>query len=287
MRRFAVAAIAALAGGAWADTIKLKSGETLQGVTVLIEKQDSVLIAFNYSTVRLDRSHVVSIEKAPEEAPKIRPRLANWKAALAAVARCAWAADLRQIPATVIDRGVLRHVPYLSHRSGDYEFNIYGDPDRPACLEIGVYRELRRSEEAKKECVEAMARLLGDEKDVEALRALKRTRDKKVREGLTLEVTPETAPDAYGGWWISVYDASLLEEQRVDPKEVGKVAEKRQDLPRAQAPPPPGTAPGIRIGWTQDDLPHARPDLTGNGLIWIRGYCRAGRGYVPAPPPKK
>jgi hypothetical protein len=54
-----------------------------------------------------------------------------------------WITSLRQIPATVVDKGVMRNVPYLSFQSGDYELNVYGDPDNPAGVEIGIHRRLR------------------------------------------------------------------------------------------------------------------------------------------------
>lgn len=63
-------------------------------------------------------------------------------------------AGLVQIPATVIDKGVLRNVPYKSYRAGDYEVNVYGDPDQPARVEIGVYRSLLTSQDAKHNCVD-------------------------------------------------------------------------------------------------------------------------------------
>src|SRR5687768_9260968 len=49
----------------------------------------------------------------------------------------------KQIPATVVDVGQLKFIPYLSFRVGeDRELNVYGDPAAPACVEIGLYRSL-------------------------------------------------------------------------------------------------------------------------------------------------
>src|SRR5205085_823918 len=63
----------------------------------------------------------------------------------------------QQIPATVIDVGILKHVPYLSYRVGnDRELNIYGDPASPACIEIGLYRSLK---DAKREQVVCLSYL--------------------------------------------------------------------------------------------------------------------------------
>lgn len=106
------------------------------------------------------------------------------------------APELRQIAATVVDRGPLRRVPYLSYRAGDVEFNAYGDPDRPACLEIGIFGDPARRPAAR----DALARLLGDPDDRNAVQALDLAQDKRSRRGLTFEITPETAADAYGAW---------------------------------------------------------------------------------------
>ncbi len=115
------------------DTIRLENGGTLEGV-VLRETADSVVVRLKYATVTLDGSEIASIKrKAPEGAPQgPAGRLARWDAAVAVVASRPWAGELRQIPTTVIDKGIFRHVPYMSHKSGGYEFNVYGDPDRPA-----------------------------------------------------------------------------------------------------------------------------------------------------------
>src|SRR5207249_3122550 len=71
---------------------------------------------------------------------------------------------LEQIPATVIDKGILKNVPYLSHRSGDYEFNVYGDPEAPSGIEIGIYNQLLADPSAKERCVNLMVALLDKER---------------------------------------------------------------------------------------------------------------------------
>jgi hypothetical protein len=70
---------------------------------------------------------------------------------------------LEQIPATVVDRGPLRHVPYLSYRAGHVEFNAYGDPDAPACLEIGLFGAPDPGVRAQ--CRDALASLLPEAAD--------------------------------------------------------------------------------------------------------------------------
>jgi len=301
MRLLAAAAFLA-AVPAWADTLHLENGGTLEGV-VLKETPSSVVVRLKYATVTLDRSEITSIEKKAldEPAAPAPARLARWDRAIERVASRPWAGELRQIPATVIDTGILKHVPYMSHKSGLYEFNIYGDPDRPAGLEIGVYRDLLKDDAAKKECVEVMASLLGYPGDAEVLRSLNPARDKKEREGLTFEVTPETAEDAYGGWWVSVYDVKELDAARATEEELKQITVDEEDLkkeeeeekkkapprtePRKPAPTTTKARPQEVIYiWRAPDLKHARPvprvQKHGGRRVYIRGIHRKGGVYV-------
>lgn len=301
------AVILGVASAAAADVIRLENGGTLEGV-VLRETPTALVIRLKYATVTLDKSEVSAVEKkAPEEGPAAAPgRLPRWDRAIEVVASRPWAGEFRQIPATVIDKGVFRHVPYMSHKSGNWEFNLYGDPDRPAGIEIGVYKELLRSDEARKECFEVLAALLRDPADVEVLRSLRPEADRKERAGLTFEVTPETAEDAYGGWWVSVYDARELDAARATEEELKQITVPEEDLKeergtvaqtesRKPAPPASTTARPqqevLYLMWRPQELKQARPasraKKTGGGgrRVFLRGIHRKGGVYVrPALP---
>ena len=182
-----------------------------------------------------------------------------------------WASGLQQIPATVIDKGVLRHVPYKSFRAGDYEVNIYGDPDNPAGVEVGIYKSLIQSRDAKSQCMEFMSALLNDPADRELLKSLKLTEDIKIRDGLTFEVTPETAEDAYGGWWISVYDSAALDRSRASPKELAAITVPKQ--------PPPSSRDGVVSIWFPHQQALSRP---GGKTVYVHSYTRKNGTYVHA-----
>lgn len=184
-------------------------------------------------------------------APAPGPRL---PAASTAVDRLKINKDIQQIPATVVDKGPLRHVPYLSYRMGDVEFNVYGDPDAPVCLEIGLFGAADPQRRAALRA--ALASTLPDPEDGRALQALDLAKGKATRSGLTFEITPETAPDAYGGWWASVYDARLLDGSRASAAELGSVA----------GPRPAG-----------DEAAKSRP----GGTVYVKGYYRKDGTYVP------
>jgi hypothetical protein len=235
MKRVTVLAVLCMAGAASADTIKLKNGGTLEGV-VLKEGDGAVVVRLKYATVTLDKTDVEAIERGKVEAAPAAAavRLARWDKCMEVVAKRDWAGELRQIPATVIDKGILRNVPYMSHQSGNYEFNLYGDPDEPAGIEIGITKDLLKSDAAKKECLAVIGALLSDAKDVETLGSLGLKPGKAAREGVTFEITPETAEDAYGGWWISVYSAKLLDEARATEEELKRIAITEEELEKEE-----------------------------------------------------
>ena len=315
MTRWTILGVLCISAVASADTIKLKNGGTLEGVIVK-EGDGALVVRLKYATVTLDRFEIESIEKkAADPSPAAAPaRLPRWDRCIEVVAARPWAGELRQIPATVIDKGILKNVPYMSHKSGNTEFNLYGDPDDPAGIEIGVSRELLKSAAAKAECLEVIAALLSDPKDVAALRSLNLKPGKTERDGLTFEVTPETAEDAYEGWWISVYSTKLLDEARATEEELKKIsvseeelekeeqaerqrlakeaaerkAGKKKEADEKKKAEPKRVEPSDYFGFNpylfqKQDVQHSRKVTKHGGIprYWVRGYHRPrGGGYV-------
>ena len=208
----------------------------------------------------------------PDDAKSIKGnRLPDAQKCLDVAAHQAWAGGLQQIPATVIDKGDMRHVPYQSFRAGDYEVNIYGDPDHPVGLEIGIYKGLLRSQTAKAQCVAFMVSLLPDAGDRCVLKSLKLTQDVQKRGGLTFEVTPETAEDAYDGWWISVYDTEGLNKSRATPQEIAAITVEKKAPEKSPA--------GAGASWSQQDISSARP---GGARVYVHAYTKKDGTYVAA-----
>lgn len=277
-------ALALMAAPAAADIVRLRNGGMLEGV-VLRESEATVTLRLKYATVTVDKSEIAGIERKAEDDAVPGARLARWDRAVEGAARRPWGVELRQIPATVIDKGVLKNVPYISHRAGDYELNLYGDPDAPAGLEIGVQRALLRSAAAKAECVELLASLLSDAEDVKLLRSLDPAQDRKERAGLVFEVSPETAEDAYGGWWVTVYDPKALDDARLsdeDLKEASLAEEDLEDDEPAKKPEP--KKPAVKAKPVQEVVyVWRRPEVTRQARpvkpnkvrrVWVRGLHR-------------
>lgn len=109
-----------------------------------------------------------------------------------------WGAELAQIPATVIEVGELDAVPYLSFAGKDVELNVYGDPAHPAGIEVGTKSE---SPEVRAALRKFISGLLTDA-DRARLDAIPEGKREEA-EDLALEITPPTAPDAFGAWWVT------------------------------------------------------------------------------------
>ena len=199
--------------------------------------------------------------------PKLIPghRMPDGVRAVDAVALEEWGSELLPVPAPVVTQGVLRDVPYRSFRSGDIEVNVFGDPDSPACIELGVSKSCPDAAAAKERCIATLASLLDSAGDRCLLKSLKRTGETKLRGGLTFEVTAETAPDAHGFWWVAVYSRALLDASRATPQELGSITAPKAEAPRGNAQPAPPTFAPSRPG----------------GSVFVRGYTRKDGSYVP------
>ncbi len=108
---------------------------------------------------------------------------------------------LEPIPATVIDVGIFKNVPYQSFSNGLLEFNAYGDPSNLVAVEAGT----KEQDEALKSCIvqflsqQTLSAADGARVGSASLRSHSETTD-----GLTVETTTADAADAYGAWWLSL-----------------------------------------------------------------------------------
>lgn len=234
---FAIVLLLMAAQPLLADTITFGPDRVME-CTVLQDDGQTVTVLYDVSVMRFPKSDISDITKSPPPADVFHhkaARLPNYKAVLVEFGKQDWAAGLRQIPATVIDTGAFKNVPYKSQNAGDgYEVNVYGDPAKPAGFEIGIGGKLLDDEAAKRNCVDFVASLLGNDDDRTTLRALNMKQDKQTRDGLTFEITPITGADSYGGWWVSVYDEAELDKARASDQEMKQITvAKPADAPAA------------------------------------------------------
>ena len=114
-----------------ADKIILQNGNTIKG-TVLQTNSEGLLLQCDYGTVNYELSIVKeiqwetpSIQTPEEDRTQTTMALPSWRPIIFQLSKQPWSHDLQQIPATVIDKGILKNVPYISFRCGDdYECNV-------------------------------------------------------------------------------------------------------------------------------------------------------------------
>ena len=278
-------------------SLEFGNGHSLE-CTVLQSGPTNVTVLHGFMVLRMPRSEVAAVKDVDSKLAPTggrSPRLADYKTVVVAAAVQPWAADFQQIPATVIDNGVLRNVPYKSFRAGhDYEINVYGDPAAPAGFEIGVRGGLLGDESAKRNCRAFICSLLRDPADREGVHGLSLEKGKNLRNGLTFEVTPPSDPDAYGGWWVSVYNEQALNSMRASDKEMESITVARNSLkPKTSA----SVSPDSLGDWSSEDLQNARPPSTSQtggsvygggsstkshsgGSAYVSGYTRKDGTYV-------
>src|SRR5579864_8290746 len=269
-------------------SMTMKNGQKVEG-TLLKDENGQSVVQVKYGSVTVSSGDVASVETIGTSPvpPPGEGRLARWDHCLHVVSERAWSHHLVQVPATVIDLGIFRNVPYFSHRSGDFELNVYGDPDHPACLELGLYNGAANPAE-RKACQETMMALLTNPADRETLRSLNLEQGRAAKAGMVFEVTPPSEKDSYGGWWISVYDEQLIDRQRASAAELASITMSRTPVPDHRSPTSVGVHPQAPtpslFHWKDQDLKKARPQSSPSdlGRIYKRGVYRKDGVYIVA-----
>lgn len=313
--------VASVASFVFADKIVFVSGGELDCVVVK-QSDTQTLVLLDESLLSIDKAIIKSIDVGKGSTPayteaRIMPTSTEL---LKRAAVQPWATKLKQVPAFVIDRGVMRSIPYKSFRSGQYEINVYGDPSSPSGYEIGIYPALASDPESQKLCIAFVRHFLSEKNDIETLSKLKLEKDLVEHNGWTFEVTPPTAKDSFGGWWVSIYDKKKLDEARASITELKEVTQQVK-IPEAkdgkdtsssstQKPitdeEPPSShlsvAPKLKpsekkaepdsktvdfndlnidTSYTRREFKESPKAPTSNtGLIWVNGYTKKNGTYV-------
>ena len=202
------------------DTVILNDGTKLHGLIVRNDVQ-TVTLQERMKEVDIPKSSIRRIDDQGQHGVSftgmVGPgKLPPWRMIVQDLRSDDDIQSFRQIPATTIDSGYLKNIPYLSFRiNRRTEMNVYGNPEDPVCIEFGVYERGEKITQFKKIIRAYLAGILSSRAQIHALYGLKESGDEKTVGGLTFKVLPPSAPDAYGGWWLSVYEPKRLEGSRV------------------------------------------------------------------------
>jgi hypothetical protein len=208
-----------------ADVVILESGGVLAG-KVLQQDDDGILIQLESGTHRYPKSWVKEVKKEPVAAPHVSnngQRIPDWAQIVTLLADAGWSQGLKQVPATMLEAGIWKNVPYISFqcRSGGYELNIFGDLSKPAAVQIGAMTYLKSSDEARSNCVNLICSVLANADDRKMVRALNwNPKDTEKNGGMIFETILPGEWGSYGGWWVSVYSEDALAAARASDAEL-------------------------------------------------------------------
>jgi hypothetical protein len=202
------------------DTLVMVDGRQIRGL-ILKNTADSVLLQTEKTEMLVPKSDIRRISDEMEGevvfADVAKPgRLPSWRAMVFDLRNHDSIYALEQIPATRIEEGYLKNIPYLSFRVNEQsEFNIYGDPNDPVAIEFGMYGARRKDPKYQRMVREFLAGHLQSREQIAALYSLPLQGGEKKVGQMALKITPPSEADAYGGWWISIYNPSRVASSRV------------------------------------------------------------------------
>lgn len=256
------------------DSIVLQDGTELRGL-ILRNSAVSVLLDTPEGEKEIPKENIRRIAEGASLADLgmelTKPgRLPHWQSIVRDFRNHDSTRSFRPVPATAIDNGFLRNVPYHSFRVNERaELNIYGDPSDPVAVELGVYGRGARSKKAKLMMREFLAGHLGSGAEIAALYGLDLAGGETRVGRLAIRCTPPEAPDAYGGWWLCIYDPARLEQARVSDAAYTRVTQPFVEVN--------GSEGSMRAA--QDDPAFMQMvDSLAETLPWVRGFTRDAQG---------
>jgi len=260
------------------DSLVLKNGQTVHGL-ILKNSKDAVLIQEQFDENTYPKSEIVRIRDDADvklEYTDINRvgDLPSWRVIVNDLRSNDAIHSFVEVPATIIDNGEFKNIPYKSFRiNNDVELNIYGDPEDPSAIELGIYGAKSGNDKLRKVIRAYLAGFLTTRAEVAALYALDFKGGIKTVGDITLEITPKDAPDAYGAWWITLYNQTELNRIRLDDAEYAKLVR-----PMDQVFDKRGRV--ITSGWTDEELAmsHKLENADGSDGVLLRGFYRDKNG---------
>ena len=210
------------------DALLLKNGKTVRGL-IIKNTSKEVLLQEKDKETSYPKSDIVRILDATNEGTEFteifkKGELPAWRVIANDLRTNDAIKSFEEIPATAVDNGVFKNVPYMSFRvNGNVEFNIYGNPEDPAGIEFGIYGGQSGDRRLRRVLRSYLAGYLNTRDEIATLYALSFEGGIKQSGNLVFEVTPKNAPDAYDAWWISLYNKKDLDAARVSDKAYAKM----------------------------------------------------------------
>jgi hypothetical protein len=256
------------------DSVVLKDGTTVRGL-IIKNTRFSVLIQQKNKELEIPKSRIVRINDnadagAVDTEINKRGQLPSWRSIANDLRTNDAVKSLVEIPATVIDVGDFINVPYKSFRvNEDVELNIYGDPENPAGVELGIYGRRSADKKLRRTLRGYLAGFLTTREEIAALYSLGLEKGIAQVGDLTLEITPKDAPDAYGAWWVSLYNKRALDEVRLSDAEYKRLVRPVNEVIDKQ-----GRV--ISGGWSEKEARRSKKinQMGEEAKVLLRGFYR-------------
>ncbi len=260
------------------DTLHLLDGKVVHGL-IIKNSSDSVLIQQENGELDIPKSKIVRIIDNADRnvlytGMNRKGQLPSWRVIANDLRTHDAVKSLVEIPATVIDVADFKNVPYKSFRvNEDIELNIYGDPENPAGVELGIYGPRSADKKLRKLLRAYLAGFLTTREEIAALYSLGLKKGKTQVGNIIIEITPAHAFDAYGAWWVSLYNPTELAKVRLSDSEY-----KRLVRPFDEVIGKKGRV--ISGGWSRKDAERSRKVRAegSSAKVIMKGFYRDDNG---------
>jgi len=262
------------------DRVVLKSGETVEG---LIVSRNPAAV-----TMRTDQGEVTyrmqDIRRIQDESDDdlsytetLKPgELPPWRVIINDIRNSDQIVRFEEIPPTRVDRGIFKNVPYKSFRGNRrLELNLYGNPDDPAGMEIGIYGPDSRDQALQILCRQFIATYLSSREEVGGLYDIPLSGGEAELGPTVISVTSPDEEDSYGAWWVSIYNKRKLLASKVSDSRYEDITYLDEQVRN-----PDGSL--VDDPWSQNENASNIPALLtigmGENKMYLRGFYRDENG---------
>ncbi len=210
------------------DSLVLKDGRMVRGL-IIKNSVDSVVLQEEFTEKTYPKSEIVRIRDEADIGVLFtdinrRGDLPSWRVIANDLRMHDEIKSFEEIPATAVTVGEFRNVPYKSFRvNRDVELNVYGDPNDPCGIELGIYGSRKKNAKLQSVLRAYLAGFLTTRQEIAALYSLNLKKSKEVAGDITFEVTPPDAEDAFNAWWISLYNLKDMDAIRMSDRDYAKL----------------------------------------------------------------
>jgi hypothetical protein len=260
------------------DSLTLTDGTVVHGL-IIKNSRDSVLIQQETGELDIPKKKIVRIIDNADRnvlytGMNRQGQLPSWRVIANDLRTHDAVKSLVEIPATVIDVADFKNVPYKSFRVNEnVELNIYGDPEDPAGVELGIYGPQSADKKLRKLLRGYLAGFLTTREEIAALYSLGLQKGKTQVGKIVIEITPANAFDAYGAWWVSLYNLQELDKVRLSDAEY-----KRLVRPFDEVIDKKGRV--ISGGWSRKEAERSRKvrEQGSSARVILKGFYRDENG---------